>query len=89
MLDSFVRDSSAGGTFLTTYLLAGWRHADYRDTKWVGTSHQSIAPGCIYHRFRWIEAQCHQKGLAVLKLGRDRVHGQHWLEIKRVGPRKR
>jgi hypothetical protein len=83
MLDSFLRDSTEAGIFLTTYLPASWRNPDYKGDEWHGTSHESDVRGCIYHSRRWIKTECDRRGLAVLELGRDRYCGQSWLEIKR------
>jgi hypothetical protein len=83
MLDSFLRDSAERGVFLTTYLPATWRRRDYQGDAWHGTSHESSCPGCIYHRRGWIQAECDTRDLLVLDLGRDRVHGQSWLQIAR------
>jgi hypothetical protein len=85
MLDAFRRDSRDQGTFLTTYLPAGWRGRDYRGADWYGTSHESTVPGCIHHSFRWLKAECEDRGLAIAKLGRDQTHGQFWLQIKKSG----
>jgi hypothetical protein len=84
MLDSFLRDSTDDAVFLTSYLPANWRHADYRGEQWYGTSHESDVPGCIYHRIRWIHAQYDQRGLTLRKLGRDETHGQSWIELRRL-----
>jgi len=83
MLDSFMRDSTKEGIFLTSYLPASRRNPDYQGDGWNGTSHESDVPGCIYHSGRWIKAECDRRGLLVLGLGRDRYCGQSWLEIKR------
>jgi hypothetical protein len=83
MLDGFLRESSADGVFLATYLPASWRHPDYQGDTWYGTSHQCDVPGCIYHRRRWIQAECNRRGLAMQELGRDRTHGQSWLKVTR------
>ena len=83
MLDSFLRDSTDDGIFLTSYLPASWRNRDYKDDRWNGTSHESDVPGCIYHSRRWIETECYRRGLVVLELGKDRTYGQSWLKIKR------
>jgi hypothetical protein len=83
MLDSFLRDSTDDGIFLTSYLPASWKNRDYKDDRWNGTSHESDVPGCIYHSRRWIENECNRRALVVLGLGRDRTYGQSWLEIKR------
>ena len=82
-LESFLRDSTDGGVFMTTYLPASWRHWDYRGDKWYGTSHESDVPGCIYHSRRWIHAACDSQGLTALELEPDKVHGQSWLQITR------
>ena len=86
MLDSFIRDSKDGGVFLTSYLPANWRHPDYEGDKWNGTSHESDIPGCIHHSLRWIKAECDRRGLTVLGLGKDKTHGQSWLEMTRRKP---
>lgn len=83
-LDSFLRDSKPTGIFLTTYLPANWRHRDYQADKWFGTSHESDVVGCIHHSYRWMEAECKKRSLTARKLGKDKTHGQHWLEIKRT-----
>ncbi|HVS75020.1 MAG TPA: class I SAM-dependent methyltransferase [Candidatus Acidoferrales bacterium] len=83
MLDSFLRDSKEDGVFLASYLPADWRHPDYQGESWFGNSHESDAPGCIYHSFRWIETECRHRGLAAQKLERDKTHGQSWLAIAR------
>ncbi len=85
MLDGFVRDASADGVFLTTFLPAGWRHPDYDGESWVGTSHESTVAGCIRHSLRWIRQECRQRGLAVRVIGVDETHGQSWLHISRSG----
>ena len=82
-LDSFIRDSKDDGLFLTSYLPASWRHPDYQGDKWNGTSHESDVPGCIHHDLRWIKTECDRRGLTALELGKDRTHGQSWLEIMR------
>ena len=83
-LDSFLRDSKDNAVFLTSYLPANWRHADYQGKTWFGTSHESDVVGCIYHSLRWIRAQCDQRSLTLRELGRDQTHGQYWLEIRRL-----
>jgi hypothetical protein len=83
MLDSFLRDSSEGGVFLTSYLPATWRHPDYRGDKWNGTSHESDVPGYIYHTRRWMKEECERRGLMTRELGRDKTFGQSWLQITR------
>jgi hypothetical protein len=88
-LDSFLRDSTKDGVFLTTYLPASWKHWAHRGDQWYGTSHESDVPGCIHHSLRWIKANCACRGLAVMELKRDRTHGQSWLEISRHGSQNR
>ena len=82
MLDCFLRDSSGDGVFLTSILPATWRRRDYRDDRWVGTSHESDAPGCIHHSLSWIRRVCRQRHLSVRLLGRE-LDGQSWLLISR------
>jgi hypothetical protein len=85
MLDSFLRDSTEEGTFLTSYLPSGWKKPDYQDDRWHGTSHDSDVRGCIHHSLRWLKIECDRRGLVMLGLGRDQTYGQSWLEIKRRG----
>jgi hypothetical protein len=82
MLDNFVRDSTPGAVFLTSIIPAGWRKPDYRGERWVGTSHESDAPGCIYHSLKWISDECRRRQLRLVRLGRER-DGQTWLSISR------
>ena len=88
LLDSFARDGADGAALLTTYMPASWRHRAYRGDGWNGTSHESDVPGCIYHRSRWIRAECRRRGLRVRALGKDQTHGQTWIEITRLTPRR-
>ena len=83
MLDSFLRDGKDDSIFLTSYLPAGWRHPDYKDDRWYGTSHESDTVGCIYHSLGWIKAECNRRGLVARALGLDKTYGQDWLEITR------
>lgn len=83
MLDSFVRDSKDQGIFLTSYAPSSWRHRDYKGERWHGTSHESEVPGCIHHSFRWIKAECRRRSLVAQELGRDKTHGQSWIQITR------
>lgn len=83
MLDSFVRDSTVHGVFLTSYLRAGWRNHDYHGDGWVGKSHESDKPGMVHHSFKWIRSQCGQRGLDVVELTQRKHGGQTWLRISR------
>jgi hypothetical protein len=83
MLDSFLRDSTNEGIFLTSYLPAGVSQPDYMGDRWNGTSHESDVQGCIYHSLAWIETECESRGLVVLGLGTDQCYGQSWLRIVR------
>jgi hypothetical protein len=87
MLDSFLRDATERGVFLTSYFPAGWGRPDYQGDAWYGTSHESDVPGCIYHDRRWIRAECERRGLTMRELGRDETYGQRWLAITRRGRR--
>jgi len=86
MLESFLRDSTEDGVFLTSILPATWRRRDYRADVWFGTSHESDVPGCIFHSLSWIRRACRQRKLSVRSLGRER-NGQTWLLISRDSPR--
>ncbi|MFO1483969.1 MAG: hypothetical protein U1F71_11495 [Verrucomicrobiaceae bacterium] len=83
MLDSFVRDSTPDGVFLTSYLSADDSHPDHRGLAWVGTSHESDVPGCIHHDFGWIEAQCDRRGLVAREWEQEVFNTQRWIEIRR------
>jgi len=85
MLDNFVRDSKPDAVFLTTILPADWRKPDYLGETWMGTSHESDAPGCIYHDLAWIKRECRRRGLLVRPLGKDTTMGQTWLRVSRHG----
>jgi hypothetical protein len=75
MLDSFGRDSTENGVFLSSFYPArGFIFRDYRGTKWV-------APGMICHSFSWIQKECAQRGLKVAKLKGGSLNWQVWLRI--------
>ena len=82
-LDSFVRDSTAGGVFLASYLPAQSSKDDYQGDLWVGTSHESDIPGVISHSLNWIEENCERRGLVVRQLPGEAFDGQVWLRIRR------
>ena len=82
-LDSFVRDSEPGATFLTSYLPAHSDEEDYMGDQWVGTSHESDIPGVIRHRLSWIVEQCSQRNLFVEELPGYDCDSQLWLRIIR------
>jgi hypothetical protein len=82
MLDGFLRDSTPQAVFLASVLPAGLRWRDHLGDAWVGTSHESITPGCIGHDLKWIRAECRRRGLSLRILGRER-DGQTWLQISR------
>lgn len=83
MLDSFVRDSTKDGVFLTSYLRADADHPDHMGEAWVGTSHESDTPGCIHHDFGWIKTQCECRGLVAREWEYEIFNGQRWIEIRR------
>ncbi len=83
MLDNFLRDAKPDAVFLTTILPAGWRRPDYREDVWMGTSHESDTPGCIYQDLAWIKRECRRRDLSVYRIGKDRTMGQTWLRIAR------
>ena len=83
MLDSFVRDSAQTGSFLTSYLRSNWLKRDYSGNNWVGRSHESDAPGMVYHDFHWIQRECRQRRLDVTELKQGIYNGQIWLKITR------
>ena len=82
-LDSFVRDSTAGGVFLASYLPAQSSEDDYQGDLWVGTSHESNTAGVIRHSLTSIELQCQARGLSVNQLAGEAFDGQVWLRIRR------
>lgn len=80
-LDSFLRDSTPAGIFLTSYLPAQSSEDDYQGARWVGTSHESDTPGVIRHSLAWIVEQCQRRGIEVQKLPKKDCDGQFWLRI--------
>ncbi len=82
MLDSFVRESFRTSVFLTSYLPAQSPAEDYQGACWVGTSHESKAPGVVRHCRPWIEEQCRRRGLAVEALPGIDCDSQFWLRIR-------
>lgn len=85
-LDSFVRDATDAGVFLTSYLPAAGPEDDYQGATWVGTSHLSDEPGVIRHAHQWIEEQCRRRGLQVEAAGGPDCDSQYWLRVHRMGP---
>ena len=78
MLDGFIRHSKPGGAFLTSYKRASWlRQDDYQEAKW------SNLPGTVSHNFRWIQRECHKRGLFTEEIHEKtyRVGDQRWLKI--------
>jgi len=82
-LDSFVRDSSDGGVFLTSYIPAQNPEEDYQGDTWVGTSHESTTSGVIRHSFSSIEQLCRARGLSAIQLPGEAFDGQVWLRVRR------
>lgn len=83
-LDSFVRDATESGIFLTSYLPAHGPEDDYQGDTWVGTSHESDVPGVICHSLDWIVEQCERRGLEVDEVSQDiDCDGQYWLRVRR------
>lgn len=84
-LDSFVSNSRDGAVFLASYIRAERPEDDYRGDRWVGTSHESTAPGIVRHAFSWIEEQCRARDLGVRELPGEAFDGQVWLRVDRSG----
>jgi hypothetical protein len=82
-LDSFDRDSTASGVFLSSYIPANSLQDDYQGDSWVGTSHKSNVPGVIKHSLEWIEQQCAVRGLRVDQLPGEAFDQQLWLRVRR------
>ncbi len=83
MLDAFLRDSTATGVLLTTYLPARSPQEDYGGDRWVGTSHESDVPGVVRHSLAWIVERCQERALQVTELPRPAFDDQSWLRITR------
>jgi hypothetical protein len=81
MLDSFVRDSTPTGIFLTSYLPAESVDDDYQGDRWVGTSHESNTPGVIRHSLAWVVEHCQKRRLNVTELPGEAFDSQFWLLI--------
>lgn len=80
-LDSFQRDSTPTGVFLTSYLPAASPKDDYAGESWVGTSHKSDTPGVIRHSLAWITNVCNRRRLKVVALQGIDCDSQYWLRI--------
>jgi hypothetical protein len=83
-LDSFVRDATHQGVFLTSYIRATTWSDDYQGNSWIGTSHESDTPGVIKHSLEWIEQQCRERGLRVDELPGEAFDSQVWLRVRRT-----
>jgi cyclopropane fatty-acyl-phospholipid synthase-like methyltransferase len=84
MLDGFIRHSKPGGVFLTSYKRASWLRRDVsQEARWVGKSHESDLPGIVSHSFRWIQRECHKRGLFAEEINEEtfRLGNQRWLKI--------
>jgi hypothetical protein len=81
-LDSFVRDSTSTGVFLTTYFPTESSDDDYKGDRWVGTSHESDTPGVIRHSLAWIAGQCQKRRLRLEELPGMDCDSQFWLRIR-------
>jgi hypothetical protein len=80
-LDAFARDSTPAGVFVATYLPARSPAEDYQGEHWVGTSHESDAPGVIRHSLAWIVEQCGRRGLRVNERAGPACDDQSWLRV--------
>jgi hypothetical protein len=83
-LESFLRDSTPAGIFLTSYLPAESPDDDYQGDRWVGTSHESDTPGVIRHALSWIAKQCQRRGLQVREIPGEAFDSQYWLRLSRT-----
>jgi len=83
-LDSFVRDSTHQGVFMTSYIPAANGSDDYQGNSWIGTSHESDTPGVIKHSLKWIEQQCRERGLRVDELPGEAFDSQAWLRVRKT-----
>jgi hypothetical protein len=83
-LDSFDRDSTGSGVFLSSYIPAESSQDDYGGDSWVGTSHESNVSGVIKHSLEWIEDECAARGLGIDQLPGEAFDGQVWLRVRRL-----
>lgn len=81
MIQSFKETAVTGAVFLTSYLKARFPWEDYRGASWVGRSHVSAEAGTVRHDIKWIQHECHAKGLNVKEVGTP-IRGQRWLRIE-------
>jgi hypothetical protein len=86
-LESFLRDSIPTSVFLTSYLPALHPNDDYQGVHWVGTSHESDAPGVIRHALPWITEECQKRGLRVQEVPGEAFDSQYWLRINHTWSR--
>jgi hypothetical protein len=84
MLDGFLRDTTEGAVFMTSYVPPAGPQDDYRGREWVGTSHTSDVAGVISHSLEWIEAACGRRGLVVARLAGYELDAQPWLVVRRA-----
>ncbi len=82
-LDAFVRDSTPEGVFLATYLPARSPAEDYAGERWVGTSHESAAPGVVRHALPSIAELCRRRGLRLEERPGAACDDQSWLRVRR------
>lgn len=82
-LDGFVRDTGDSGVFLASYLPAQTAEEDYQGTAWVGTSHESDAPGVVRHSLAWLTSQCERRDLRVEQLDGVDCDSQFWLKLRK------
>ncbi len=84
MLDGFVKTAAPNAVFLASYQRANLFRPDYKGDQWVGKSHESGVGGMVRHSFRWIQAECRQRGLVTEEIKKKELTfgRQTWLRIK-------
>lgn len=90
MLDGLVENANDNAFFLASYLPAppaSWRvwtkSRDYTGNRWIGRSHTSNESGLVWHKRRWIEAECRARGLSFRHLANSPLNGQRWAKIEK------
>jgi hypothetical protein len=91
MLDGFLKTSKPESVFITSYLKPTLFKPDYKGTKWIGRSHETIGqsfpakkPGFVHHSWSWIQTECAHRGLTVKEIKGKAYNyfNQIWLCIK-------
>jgi hypothetical protein len=84
MLDGFASTSNENGVFITSYYPATLFKPGYTGGESVGSCFQSKKRGFVRHSFKWIRAECSQRGLEAQEIKEKafKYWDQTWIRIK-------